>query len=88
MDEQGIVIARAPEPHRWVARSLLDRPLVQTMFREKTGQMEAKSIDGINRMIGYTKTNRAPWLVYVGIPSEVALAPAQTHCSGCGGLRR
>lgn len=78
LDERGVVIARTPEPHVWVARSLMNEPAVKTMFREKVGQLQATSVDGIDRMIGYTTTNRTPWLVYVGIPSRVAMAPAQT----------
>jgi diguanylate cyclase (GGDEF)-like protein/PAS domain S-box-containing protein len=77
LDENGVVVARAPEPNKWVAQTLLDRPMIQTMFRENQGQMEAPSIDGIDRLISYTKTSRAPWLIYVGVPTATALAPAQ-----------
>ena len=77
LDENGIVIARSLDPGKWIARKLLDQPLIQTMFREAQGQMEGQSLDGTRRLISYTKTKRAPWLVYVGIPTDVALAPAQ-----------
>ena len=77
LDENGIVIARSLDPGKWIARKLLDQPLIQTMFREAQGQMEGQSLDGARRLISYTKTKRAPWLVYVGIPTDVALVPAQ-----------
>ncbi len=77
LDENGIVIARSLEPSKWVARRLMDQPLIQTMFREKQGQMEAESLDGTTRLISYTATKRAPWHVYVGIPLQTALAPAR-----------
>ncbi len=77
LDENGVVIARSLDPSKWVARNLLNQPLIQTMFREKQGQLEGASADGISRLISFTKTSNAPWLVYVGIPTETALAPAR-----------
>ena len=72
-----MVIARSLDPRKWIAGTLLDRPLIQAMFRDKQGQMEAESPDGIRRLISYTKTKRTPWLIYVGIPTATALAPAR-----------
>ena len=86
LDQNGVVIARAPEPHKWVAQSLRNRPFIQTMYREKQGQLEAKSVDGIDRLISYTQTNRAPWLVYVGISTDVALEPARMSLQRLGWL--
>ena len=77
LDENGIVIAHSLDPRKWIARKLSDQPLIQTMFRDKNGQMEAQSPDGIRRLISYTKTERTPWLIYVGIPTDTALAPAR-----------
>ena len=77
LDENGVVIASSLDPRKWIAGTLLDRPLIQAMFRDKQGQMEAESPDGIRRLISYTKTKRTPWLIYVGIPTATALAPAR-----------
>ena len=77
LDENGVVIGRSLDPGNWVARKLLDQPMIQTMFREKHGQLEGAAPDGTSRLISYTKTTNAPWLVYVGIPTETVLAPAR-----------
>lgn len=77
LDENGVVIARAPDLHKSSAQTLLDQPVIQAMLRNKQGQTEAESRDGIRRLISYTTTERTPWLIYVGIPTASALAPAR-----------
>ncbi len=77
LDENAVVIARSLEPQKWIAQKLSDRPLIQAMFRNKQGQMEAESLDGMRRLISYSKTERTPWLIYVGVPTAVAVAAAQ-----------
>jgi PAS domain S-box-containing protein len=38
---------------------------------------EGPSAEGIDRIAGFTTAKRARWLVYVGVPTEVALAPGR-----------
>lgn len=77
LDENGVVIARSLDPKNWIGRKLLDQPSIQQMFRNKQGSVESKSADDVERFYSFTTTQRAPWLVYVGIPKAAALAPVQ-----------
>ena len=77
LDETGMVIARSLDPTNWIARRLVDQPSIQQMFRDKQGSVQTKSLDDVERFYSYTTTQRAPWMVYVGIPKSAALAPVQ-----------
>jgi diguanylate cyclase (GGDEF)-like protein len=48
-------------------------------LQRREGVRDGPSADGISRIAGFTLAEHVPWLVYVGIPTEVALAPLHTR---------
>ncbi|MBS0445042.1 MAG: diguanylate cyclase [Proteobacteria bacterium] len=73
-DASGVVLARSIDPEHWIGRNLLQRGGVADSLRRREGIRDGPSADGIERIAGFTTSERAPWLVYVGVPTQVALA--------------
>lgn len=77
INEQGVVIGRSLEPESWVGKNLGGEPAVREVLSRRTGSGELAGPDGVVRFSGYAVLREAPWIVYVGIPSSIALAPAR-----------
>jgi signal transduction histidine kinase len=76
-DDRGRVIARSPDYELWVGRDLSDQAYVRDALRTRQGSDEHISADGVNQLSAYISTTRAPWLVYVGLPSEIVLGSSR-----------
>jgi signal transduction histidine kinase len=50
LDDRGVVVARAPRDDRLIGHRLPERPLVETVLRERQGTAEVKGIDGVKRI--------------------------------------
>lgn len=79
-DYKGTVLARHPEPERWVGRTLTDASLLAALSdRPGENVVEAAGVDGVRRLYGVAPL-RAPGAsetyVAVGLPSTVAYAAA------------
>ena len=73
LDPSGVVVARSRDPEKWIGRdmsAMFDR----TRFERTHGSSEIVGFDGVSRISGYAASTRTPWKVYVGIPSQAALA--------------
>ncbi|HEX6439639.1 MAG TPA: PAS domain S-box protein [Candidatus Binatia bacterium] len=77
VNEQGIVLARSSEPEKWVGRNFSGSDNFQRAAVEREFSAETVAFDGITRLSSYTTARRAPWIIYVGIPTETALAPTR-----------
>ncbi len=55
------------------------KPSIATGLAQREGLAEGTAVDTVPRLYGYTTARNVPWLVYVGIPPESALAPAWAH---------
>ncbi len=77
LDQNGVVLARSPDYDVWVGRDLGDQPYVQRALRRRQGTDEMVGTDGVSRLSAYTTASRAPWLVYVGLPSEIVLGSSR-----------
>lgn len=77
LDERGVVLARSPDYDAWVGRNLSELSFVQEALRRRQGTGELSELDGVARLAAYTTAARAPWLVYVGLPSEIALGSSR-----------
>ena len=86
VNEQGIVLARSSEPEKWVGRNLSASPNFQQAVVEREFSAETVAFDGITRLSSYTTARRAPWIIYVGIPTETALAPTRAAMWRFAGL--
>ncbi|MGE5651414.1 MAG: PAS domain S-box protein [Bacillota bacterium] len=73
IDQNGVVLARSVDPEKWIGANVSDSLAVRESFSRGDGTKESVSLDGVKRLSAFTKLERVPWLVYVGIPSDVAL---------------
>jgi diguanylate cyclase (GGDEF)-like protein/PAS domain S-box-containing protein len=83
-DAGGVVLARSLQPEKWIGRNLLDTREggLKDSLERRTGVRNGPSADGIDRIAGFTMAERVPWLVYVGVPADVALAPVKARLLG------
>jgi len=77
LDRDGLILARDP-PGPWVGQRTLDAALVQAILAERHGSAEARGLDGVPRLYGFTPLGRDPEVqtVYlaVGMPRSGAYA--------------
>lgn len=73
VDERGTVLAHSPDYDAWVGRNLASLPFLQQALRRRQGTTEQVGIDAVPRLAAFTTASRVPWLVYVGLPSEIVL---------------
>ncbi len=79
IDRNGTVLARQPEPEKWVGKSLSGTAEVQRTLTQKGGVFEVASVDGVSRLHAVTAVTdgQTPKLfVIVGIPVEISFAHA------------
>lgn len=79
VDVTGQVLARYPDPERYVGKSFPDAPSVRAaMDREDQGTIEGEGLDGTRRLYAFTPLAAGDGeriaFVYIGIPSESAFA--------------
>lgn len=72
--DQGIVVVRTGNPSKWIGKNLSDLPWLKAAIDQREGAKEVVGADGVTRLSGYTTARKAPWLIYVGMPTEIALA--------------
>ncbi len=77
LDERGRVLAHSPDYEAWVGRDLSDQSFVREALTRHQGSEEIVSADGVSRLAAYTSTTRAPWIVLVGLPSEIVLGSSR-----------
>jgi PAS domain S-box-containing protein len=75
MDGAGKVVLRVPEAPGWVGRGGRGRETVALALRGAEGSGEARGLDGVKRLYGFTTIPDAGWRILAGIPTSVALAP-------------
>ncbi|HET9000525.1 MAG TPA: HD domain-containing phosphohydrolase [bacterium] len=80
IDRQGTVLARYPDPDRWMGRPAPQAGIITRMLAEAEGVAEARGMDGALRLYGFTRLRGTDGAgdVYlsVGIPTAVAYADA------------
>ena len=75
IDSDGRIVGRSLEPERWIGQAgPMDRTQLLRRLKEDRGRAESMGIDGITRIAGFARSRSIPWLVYVGIPVDAALA--------------
>ena len=73
LDQHGIVLARSPEYAAWVGRDLSNLVWVRQAGQRQQGAGELDAGDGVGHLAAYTSPSRVPWLVFVGMPTEIVL---------------
>jgi diguanylate cyclase (GGDEF)-like protein/PAS domain S-box-containing protein len=79
IDRRGLILARSAETDKWLATDVSEQPAIKASLARGEGTAEGTVVDDVVRLYGYTTAGSVPWLVYVGIPAESALAPARLH---------
>jgi diguanylate cyclase len=79
VDVAGQVLARYPDPERWVGRSFPEAPFAKVAISQQDqGTVEGQGLDGTPRLYAFTPLMAAEReriaYVYVGIPSDSAFA--------------
>jgi diguanylate cyclase (GGDEF)-like protein/PAS domain S-box-containing protein len=74
VNENGTVIARTVDSANWVGRNLHATEYVARHLMEKQASEAVIWSDHIERITGSVTAHRAPWLISVGLPTDVAMA--------------
>lgn len=71
LDEAGYTIARSPDPEPWVGKNSADTPIWRELQAQREGVFEGPSVDGDQRLAGYTAASLAPWKVVASFPPSI-----------------
>ena len=88
-DEQGVILARQPDPAGWVGQTLPEAPLLQALSNAtEAGHIRLTDLDGVERIYGFDHlAGGAGPHVAVGVPVAAIFARSQTVLSfGLAGL--
>ncbi|MCK8603650.1 PAS domain-containing protein [Desulfoferrobacter suflitae] len=79
IDAEGTILARYPDPEKWVGRKLPENRISQMVHSEREESMvEARGLDNIPRLYGITTVQGAPGnnlYVSIGVSKKTAFAP-------------
>jgi len=86
VDRRGTVLARYPNPDRWVGRPDQDAEIVRTILARREGVIETRGEDGALRLFGFTHLRgtgeTGDVYLSVGIPTSVAYAEVNRTFAG------
>jgi HAMP domain-containing protein len=74
VNESGIVITHNVDSATWVGHNLSDGGFVPRHLATKRASEAVRWPDKVERITGSTTAHRVPWLVSVGLPTEIAFA--------------
>lgn len=76
-DGNGRILARHPDPERWVGKIIPDAPIVKAAEARQSGFAEVSGLDGVVRLYHFRKVSQAGADVFVavGVPRSVVLEP-------------
>jgi diguanylate cyclase (GGDEF)-like protein/PAS domain S-box-containing protein len=74
VNQRGIVVAQSVPGPNWIGRDLATSQQVQRHLAAREASDIAIWSDNVERFTGSSAAHRVPWLVSVGIPTEVASA--------------
>lgn len=77
VDAHGTVLARYPEPEKWVGKNLKDIAIINAILTHREGIEELVGVDGIERLYAFSPLGYEPEVrayICIGIPTKVAYA--------------
>src|SRR5262245_20111759 len=74
LDENGIVIAQSVDGPNWIGRNLSNTGYVPRHLATKEISEVTRWDDNVDRITGSATAHLVPWLVSVGLPTEMAFA--------------
>lgn len=76
-NQQGIGIASTAEPVAVIGRDIAKSATVRRALSEKRFSAKTEASDGQVRLVAYAAGSKLPWIVEVGLPIDLVLAPAK-----------
>jgi PAS domain S-box-containing protein len=79
IDSNGTILARSPNPERWVGRTVPEPALFKTILARGEGTAEVAGVDGVLRLWAFTPVHggrEAVMYVSIGLSKAAVLAPA------------
>ncbi|MCC7054093.1 MAG: PAS domain-containing protein [Gemmatimonadaceae bacterium] len=73
LGRSGEPLGRIARPARWIDRGAGDSSVLAT-GGQRDGVISVRGGDDASRLVGFATLERRPWRVYVGLPSEAAMA--------------
>ena len=77
IDRQERFLMRSADPEKWIGQAILNPGVIREARRQGNGTYRVKGVDATNRMFAYRTVPGTDWLVTVGIPEDVLLAPVR-----------
>src|SRR5580704_12578247 len=74
LNEKGIVVAQSENLPHWIGRDLFDTEGVARHLAAKEASEIVAWADGVRRITGSSTAHQVPWLVSVGLPTDIAFA--------------
>lgn len=79
VDNDGTILARYPEPEKYVGQKLAESPIIQTIVQARgEGTAEVEGLDGISRLYAFTPLTHSSSggnaFVAIGVPTNIAYA--------------
>lgn len=74
IDRDGTVLARYPQPERWVGKRMPEVEIVKIVLSKKQGVAEAVGIDGVLCLFAFTPLGERDLFVYAGVPIKTVYA--------------
>ncbi|MCC7448520.1 MAG: PAS domain S-box protein [Anaerolineae bacterium] len=81
VDAEGAVIARSPDPDRWVGKNVSSTELLGSPPSQREGTVWGNGVDRVERLYAYTDVQGMQWHVYIGIPTHVVFAAVWANLS-------
>ena len=82
VDDEGTILARHPDHSQWVGKNVREAPLIATALRQRDGVVDARGIDGVDRLYGFHRVDMPGgngFTVTVGIPLDIAYGRANAR---------
>lgn len=80
IDQSGMILVRYPTPEQWIGRPLPERELLNAVFNEPTGLVEAPDSNGVVNVYAFnsrpSQLGAGSVLGILGIPKQVLFAEA------------
>ena len=84
VNQDGIVIANSVDPARWIGQDLSKVGDIARQIAAKEISETVAWPDGVSRITASDTAVTAPWLISVGLPTDIALAPVMRRLTLSG----
>jgi PAS domain S-box-containing protein len=79
IDEKGVGIARSADGLDWIGRDLSKVEFIARHIAAKEISEITRWSDDVERITGSSTAHKVPWLVLVGLPTDIAFATLASH---------